>query len=102
MNQKCLQSFSNLFGYDQHHTHATNVNTLCANLTMRREIVVTRRAGVTTSVITRITPSKGEHRLIAHELKRTLAVDWQADLIYIKISGEGDENQKKKEEFGRY
>jgi hypothetical protein len=33
---------------------------LCASLTMRREIVATRRAGLTTAVIKRI-PSKGKH-----------------------------------------
>ncbi len=76
MNQKGLQSFSNLFSYDQHSTNAANANTLCVNPTMRREIVATRRAGMATSIITRILPSKCEHRLIAHEGKRTLAVDW--------------------------
>ena len=68
MNPKCQKSYSNLFSYDQHRTHATTVNTLCANLTMRREIVATRRAGVTTSVITKI-PPRGEHRLVCHEWK---------------------------------
>ena len=35
---------------------------------MRREIIATRRAGVTTSVVTEIAP-KGVHRMLAH--------DWQ-------------------------
>ena len=56
MNPKCDQSFTNLFSYDQHRYHSRNVGTLCASLTMRREIVATRRAGVTTSVIKRIPP----------------------------------------------
>ena len=59
MNPKCEKLFTNLFSYDQHRYHARNVGTLCASLTMRREIVATRRAGVTTSVIKRI-PPKGK------------------------------------------
>ena len=59
MNPKCDKLFTNLFSYDQHRYHARNVGTLCASLTMRREIVATRRAGVTTSVIKRI-PHKGK------------------------------------------
>ncbi len=45
MNPKCKPSFSNLYAYDQHRTHARNANTLCASLTMRREIIATKRAG---------------------------------------------------------
>ena len=56
INAKCQQSFANMYAYDQHRTHTRNVNTLCANLMMRKEIVATRRAGVTTSVITQIAP----------------------------------------------
>ena len=59
MNPKCAQSFSNMHCYDVHRYHARNVGTLCASLTMRREIVATRRAGLTTAVIRRI-PSKGK------------------------------------------
>ena len=58
MNPKCDQSFTNLFSYDQHRYHSRNVGTLCASLTMRREIVATRRAGVTTAVVKRI-PATG-------------------------------------------
>ena len=68
MNPRCDRSFSNLYSYDQHRVHARNANTLCASLTMRREIIATRRAGVTTSVVTEIA-SKGVHRMLAH--------DWQ-------------------------
>ena len=68
MNPNCKRSFSNLFGYDQHRTHARNANTLCASLTMRREIIATRRAGVTTSVVTEIAP-KGVHRMLARNKK---------------------------------
>ena len=64
MNPKCAQSFSNLHAYDRHRTHASNANTLCASLTMRREIVATRRAGVTTSVVTEIVP-RGVHHMVA-------------------------------------
>ena len=60
MNPKCEQSFTNMHSYDVHRYHARNVGTLCASLTMRREIIATRRAGLTTAVITRI-PSKGKH-----------------------------------------
>ena len=49
--------------YDQHSTHARNKNTLCASLTMRREIVATRRAGVATSVLKEVAP-KGEQRMM--------------------------------------
>ena len=84
MNPKCQQSFSNLFSYDQHRTHAKNINTLCANLTMRREIVATRRAGVTTSVITKI-PHRGEHRLICREWK----LDVGGQYYYLKKLEEG-------------
>ena len=66
MNPKCEQSFTNLYAYDQHRTHARNANTLCASLTMRREIVATRRAGVTTSVVKEIAP-RGVHHMVAHE-----------------------------------
>ena len=65
MNPKCEQSFTNLHSYDRHRTHARNVNTLCASLTMRREIVATRRTGVTTSVVTEI-PRRGMHDMVAH------------------------------------
>ena len=65
MNPKCAQSFNNLHAYDRHRTHASNANTLCASLTMRREIVATRRAGVTTSVVTEIAP-RGVHHMVAH------------------------------------
>ena len=64
MNPKCAQSFSNMHSYDVHRYHARNVGTLCASLTMRREIVATRRAGLTTAVIKRI-PSKGKPRQCA-------------------------------------
>ena len=57
-----------MFGYDQHGTHARNANTLCASLTMRREIIATRRAGVTTAVVTE-TPPKGVHHMLAHDRK---------------------------------
>jgi hypothetical protein len=59
---RCPQSFSNIMAqpsYDVHRYHARNVGTLCASLTMRREIVATRRAGLTTAVIKRI-PPKGK------------------------------------------
>ena len=62
LNPKCNQSFTNLYGYDQHQTHARNQNKLCASLTMRREIVATRRAGVATSVLKEVAP-KGEQRV---------------------------------------
>ena len=65
MNPKCEQSFTNLHSYDRHRTHARNVNTLCASLMMRREIVATRRTGVTTSVVTEI-PRRGMHDMVAH------------------------------------
>ena len=68
MNPDCQRSFSNLYGYDQHRTHARNADTLCASLTMRREIIATRRAGVTTSVVKEIAP-KGAHHTIAHDWK---------------------------------
>ena len=61
MNKFCNQSFTNLYAYDQHRTHARNANSLCANITMRREIIATRRAGVTTSVVKEIA-SKREQR----------------------------------------
>ena len=48
MNPRCNRSFSNLKSYDQHRVHARNAFTLCASLTMRREIIATRRAGVNT------------------------------------------------------
>jgi len=66
INAKCQQSFANMYAYDQHSTHTRNVNTLCASLMMRKEIVATRRAGVTTSVITQIAP-KGLPYILAHE-----------------------------------
>jgi hypothetical protein len=54
-----LFKYAQLRTYDVHRSyHARNVGTFCASLTMRREIVATRRAGLTTSVIKRI-PSKG-------------------------------------------
>ncbi len=59
---RCPQSFPNIMAqpsYDVHRYHARNVGTLCASLTMRREIVATRRAGLTTAVIKRI-PPKGK------------------------------------------
>ena len=58
MNKDCQQSFTNLYAYDQHRYHARNVNSLCANITMRREIIATRRAGVTTSVVKEIAPKR--------------------------------------------
>ena len=45
-------------------------NTLCASITMRREIIATRRAGVTTSVVKEIAP-KCEQR----------SRGWKCDLI---------------------
>ncbi len=65
LNPKCNQSFTNLHSYDQHRTHARNANTLCASLTMRREIVATRRAGVTTSVLKEVAP-RGDQRMRSH------------------------------------
>ena len=59
---RCPQSFSNIMAqpsYNVHRYHARNVGTLCASLTMRRGIVATRRAGLTTAVIKRI-PPKGK------------------------------------------
>jgi hypothetical protein len=53
MDPRCAQSFSNMHSYDVHRYHARNVGTLCASLTMRGEIVATRRAGLTTAVIKR-------------------------------------------------
>ncbi len=50
---------------DRHRIHAKNENTLCASLTMRRELVATRRAGVSTSVVTEIAP-RGVHHMVAH------------------------------------
>jgi hypothetical protein len=102
MNQKCLQSFSFFFGFDQLRTNAANADTLCANLTMRREIVATRRAGVTTAFITTIPTSKGVHPLIVHEWKRTLAVDWESDLISPKNRRGGDEHKQKIERIRAY
>ncbi len=67
MNPKCNQSFTNLYGYNQHHTHARNANTLCASVTMRREIVVTRRAGATSSAVEEIAP-KRVYRMLDHWL----------------------------------
>ena len=61
LNPKCNQSFTNLHSYDQHRTHARNASTLCASITMRREIVATRRAGVTTSVLKEIAPRGDQH-----------------------------------------
>ena len=66
-NPKCKPSFTNLYAYDQHRTHARNANTLCANVTMRREIIATKRAGVTTSVVTEIAPKGVHHMMVAHE-----------------------------------
>ena len=54
--------------------HARNVGTLCqcASLTMRREIVATRRAGLTTSVIKRI-PPKGKQGACIHIMLMTVS-----------------------------
>ena len=64
-NKKCKQSFTDLFAYNQHQTHTRNVGTLCASLTMRREIVATRHTGVTTSVVRDIPIPKGEQHFHA-------------------------------------
>jgi hypothetical protein len=54
-----LFKYAQLRTYDVHRYHARNVGTLCVSLTMRLEIVATRRSGLTTAVIKRI-PSKGK------------------------------------------
>lgn len=73
MNPRCDKSFSNLHrdSYEVHRFHARNVGTLCASLTMLREIVATRRTGVTTSVIRRI-PSTGKQCAYIHIILMTV------------------------------
>ncbi len=65
MNPRCAHSFSNMHSYDVPRYHERNVGTLCASLTMRREIVATRRPGLTTTVIKQI-PSKGKQCACIH------------------------------------
>ena len=72
LNPKCAKSFSNMHSYDVHRYHARNVGTLCASLTMRREIVAMRRAGLTTSVIKRI-PPKGKQGACIHIMLMTVS-----------------------------
>ena len=51
-----------------HRTHARNdAGTLCASLTMRREIVAMRRAGMTTSMIKMIPPKGKQCALHLHQ-----------------------------------
>ena len=73
-NYRIRMHESKMHSYDVHRYHARNVGTLCqcASLTMRREIVATRRAGLTASVIKRI-PPKGKQGACIHIMLMTVS-----------------------------
>jgi hypothetical protein len=85
MNKDCLQSITYLYAYDQHRYHARNVISLFAKITMRRDIIATRRAGVPTSVVKEIAP-KCEQRSHEHA--------WMEVGTQLLISEKLDEKEK--------
>ena len=87
MNPRCDKSFSNLHrdSYEVHRFHARNVGTLCASLTMLREIVATRRTGVTTSVIRRIL-STGKQCAYILIMLMTVLLPWAVLILSPSLS----------------
>lgn len=60
--KNCTGTFSNMYGYDQHRSHPSKRGTLCTSLTMRQEILGTRRADLSTPALQSRTPKNGKPR----------------------------------------